>query len=296
MTLRVALIGDIGGHCEALRQELRRLGATEDGCLPDDVVIVQVGDLIHRGPDSDGVIRLVDRYVTEQPRRWIQLIGNHEVHYLRRPVFHWAEHLSFSSRRTLRRWWRNGLAQAAVAVRTADEDLLITHAGVTEPFWREQLGCPITAADAAQRLNELARGGSASFYCGGCLLGGGPPNPNAGPIWADRVSELLPGWRHTRLPFSQVHGHTGSHGECADPATVYDAEGRREITRLRGGRIIGIDPGHGAEPQPAWSAFVVMATESPMQAGQSGVTATASPWSALFSNHKRHHPECRIQR
>ena len=80
MTLRVALIGDIGGHCEALRQELRRLGATEDGCLPDDVVIVQVGDLIHRGPDSDGVIRLVDRYVTEQPRRWIQLIGNHEVH------------------------------------------------------------------------------------------------------------------------------------------------------------------------------------------------------------------------
>ena len=295
MTLRVAVIGDIGGHREELQRELLRLGATEDGRLPDDLLVVQVGDLIHRGPDSDGVIRLVDRYLAEQPRRWIQLIGNHEVHYLRRPVFHWAEHLSFSSRRTLRRWWRNGQAQAAVAVQTADEDFLITHAGVTEPFWREQLDSPATAADAAQRLNALARDGSASFYCGGCLLGGGPPNPSAGPIWADRVSELLPGWRGTRLPFSQVHGHTGSHGESADPATSYDAEGHREITRLRGGRIIGIDPGHGAEPQPAWRALVLTVTEPPLQAGQRPATAAASPWSALFSNHKRHHSESQAQ-
>jgi hypothetical protein len=67
MTVRVAVIGDIGGHLNELRTELVRLGAGQDGRLPDDLIVVQVGDLIHRGPDSDGVVALVDRYLRTQP-------------------------------------------------------------------------------------------------------------------------------------------------------------------------------------------------------------------------------------
>ncbi len=260
--VRVAVIGDVGGHREELERELRRLGADADGRLPDDLIVVQVGDLVHRGPDSDGVLRLVDRYLTEQPRRWVQLIGNHEVYYLRPQMFLWPENLRFGSRRILRRWWRNGLVHAAVAVRTQDEDFLITHAGVTEQFWREQLHSPPTAVEAAKRINALARDGSPAVYSGGRLLGG-PPNPTVGPIWADRVTELLPGWSSCRLPFSQVHGHTGSHGPCSDPATTYDAKTHHETTRLLGGRFIGVDPGHLAEATPDWSAFVVTAVEPP---------------------------------
>ena len=58
--IRVAVIGDVGGHVEELRRELRALGASETGVLPDDLVVIQVGDLVHRGPDSEAVVRLVN--------------------------------------------------------------------------------------------------------------------------------------------------------------------------------------------------------------------------------------------
>ena len=46
--------------------------------------------------DGDSVGELVDRYLREQPDRWVQLVGNHEAHYLRRPVFAWPEQISGS--------------------------------------------------------------------------------------------------------------------------------------------------------------------------------------------------------
>jgi hypothetical protein len=61
--VRVAVVGDIGGHATELRAELTRLGEDKDGRLPSDLVVIQVGDLIHRGPDSDDVVKLVDNYL-----------------------------------------------------------------------------------------------------------------------------------------------------------------------------------------------------------------------------------------
>src|ERR1700755_2285929 len=80
---RVAVIGDVGGHLLELEAALASLGATGgDHRLPDDLTVVQVGDLIDRGPDSAGVLDLVDRYLDNQPAQWVQLIGNHEAQYL----------------------------------------------------------------------------------------------------------------------------------------------------------------------------------------------------------------------
>lgn len=261
---RIAVIGDVGGHREELEQELCHLGTGADGVLPEDLIVVQVGDLVHRGPDSDGVVRLVDHYLRRQPDHWIQLIGNHEAHYLRPPVFTWGEKLSRRSRRTVRRWWRNGTAHTAVAVRTADEHFLITHAGVTEPFWRRHLGGVSSVVDAAARLNAAAEESRTPVFDGGCILGGGTPNPSVGPIWADRMNELLPSWEGHTMPFSQVHGHSGSHGPCDDGRTFYDAEQHHEVTSLDGGRIIGIDPGHLVDPQCSWRALVLTTTEPPL--------------------------------
>ena len=42
-----------------------------------------------------------------------------------------------------------GKLHTAVAVETGDEDFLVTHAGVTERFWREHLLAPGTARQAA---------------------------------------------------------------------------------------------------------------------------------------------------
>jgi Calcineurin-like phosphoesterase len=115
---RVAVIGDVGRHLEELRTELRRLGAdTETGHLPSDLSIIQVGDLVHRGPASEGVLALVDGYLNQQSTQWVQLVGNHEAHYLRDPVFDWPERLSPRSRNTLRRWWAAGQMRVAAWMR-----------------------------------------------------------------------------------------------------------------------------------------------------------------------------------
>src|SRR6478735_10051467 len=116
--MRIAVIGDVGGHANPLRHELARLGAHPDGSLPEDLIVVQVGDLIHRGPDSAQVVDMIDGYLRTQPAQWIQLIGNHEAHYLQAPVFAWPETLSRKHIRILNRWWQNGTAVVATAVET----------------------------------------------------------------------------------------------------------------------------------------------------------------------------------
>lgn len=82
----MAVLGDVGGHLAALRAELTRLGVPDggDGPIPADLTVVQVGDLVHRGPESDAVVALVDRHLSATPRRWLQVVGNHEAFYLRR--------------------------------------------------------------------------------------------------------------------------------------------------------------------------------------------------------------------
>lgn len=259
--VRVAVIGDIGGHVKELRRELRALGTSETGVLPDDLVVVQVRDLVHRGPDSDAVVRLVDHYLTTCPRQWIQLLGNHEVNYLRPGTFLWENKIGYLAQRILKKWWRERTLHVAVAIETDDEDFLVTHAGLTEPFWREQLEAPRSAREAARLINLSARSGDATLYGGGAMLG--QPNPVVGPIWASRSAELLPSWSDTALPFSQVHGHSGTHGTCEHPGTHFDEDLHHEVTTLPGGRLIGVDPGHLDEANPRWGSFVVTATAAP---------------------------------
>ena len=89
---RVALFGDVGGQAVELRSALVRLGADpETLALPADLTVVQVGDLIHRGPDSPGAVDIARTVMTAQPKQWVQLVGNHEAQYLAPPRFHWPE-------------------------------------------------------------------------------------------------------------------------------------------------------------------------------------------------------------
>ncbi len=263
---RVAVIGDVGGHADALCLELVRLGVADGGRgpLPDDLVIVQVGDLVHRGPDSEGVVDLVDSHLNRQPDQWVQLLGNHEAHYLRPPAFRWSHPVGRRAVRRLRDWRRRGLLRAAVAVRTAEETLLVTHAGVTEPFWRDVLGAPHGAHDAAQRIEDLLLRDDDALFRAGVMLRPGGADPAAGPLWAAAGSELLPTWLDHELRFSQLHGHstltdwdTGRLRASARVAdlTSIDSAVKHETTCLTGGRIIGIDPGHGATPRQSWRAW-----------------------------------------
>ena len=267
--MRIAAIGDIGGHAEQLRHELTRLGVLPGGPLPDDLVVIQVGDLIHRGPDSDEVLNIVDRYLRSQPDQWVQLIGNHEANYLQPPVFHWPELLSRKHIRTLNRWWRNGAATVAAALETVDESFLVTHAGITAEFWASVLGGPPTAGEAARRINELARAGDDAVFRAGILLHG-TIIADAGPLWADAMTELLPGWTDRQLPFSQVHGHNSitawrGHDSTVprtgiDALVTVDVAAKHKIVHLDGGRLIGIDPDHRDTPSQPWRALELEGT------------------------------------
>jgi Calcineurin-like phosphoesterase len=262
---RIAVIGDVGGHRDALWAELVRLGADPaTGALPDDLVAIQVGDLVHRGPDSAGVVRLVDRYLREQPGQWVQLIGNHEAQYVRPPVFEWPETLDDDTAGLVRDWWTSGRMLAAATFTVDGQDFLATHAGLTVGFWRDCLGGPAHAAVAAEALNTLARAGDPMLFRVGEMLGL-PTSMSAGPLWAAAPTELLLGWLSVSLPFNQIHGHSTfyhwgeSDWRCASPLqarTEVDESRAHETTTYDTGRIIGVDPGHGHAAQPAWEAWV----------------------------------------
>jgi Calcineurin-like phosphoesterase len=258
---RVAVIGDVAGHLDALRVELARLGVDSGGALPPDLVVVQVGDLVHRGPDSEGVVSLVDGYLQSQPDQWVQLVGNHEAQYLREPAFHWHERIDRGSVDTLRRWWASRQMRAAVALESPRESYLVTHAGLTEPFWRRTLSAPEDAADAADRINQLIGRDDDTLFRAGTLVG---RDTVAGPVWASACAELVPSWLDHRLPFSQVHGHTSitdwDSGRFraerrVGALTVIDKAAKHETTTLTGGRIVGVDPCHGDRAQPVWRAW-----------------------------------------
>ena len=269
---RVAVIGDVAGHLRELRSELRRLGAdAHSGALPADLLVVQVGDLVHRGPDSAGVVALVEHYLNEQPDQWIQLVGNHEAQYLAQPRFSWPERLDPTTADTLRRWWNSGQLVVAVALRTPQrEDFLVTHAGLTVGFWGDVLDHLASADQVATGLNSLIGSHDDVLFSAGQMLGGGRPARLAGPLWAATATELIPPWVGTRLPFSQVHGHS-SLVDWSDrtprllgplgAATTLDATAKHETTVLPGGRIVGVDPGHGSRPRRPWRAW-----ESPLTA------------------------------
>jgi hypothetical protein len=266
---RVAVVGDVGGQLRALVDELVRLGADPiSHALPDDLIVVQVGDLIHRGPDSEGVIGLVDRYASSQPGQWVQLVGNHEAQYLREPAFAWPATIADAAAEALRRWWASGWLRAAVAVTAGAEDFLVTHAGLTEGFWRLALDSPATSKQAAAALNSFIGTHDDVLFSAGQMLGGGEPNYVAGPVWAAAGAEVIPSWLHSgrAMPFSQIHGHSSvadwrrrsfsAEREVGELMSV-DEERSHATATLPGGRVIGIDPGHGRKPRASWQSLVL---------------------------------------
>ncbi len=81
---RVVAIGDVHGAYDALLRVLEGAGIVDDSghWVGGTATLVQVGDLIDRGPDDRRVLELIMRLEEEADRaggRVISLLGNHEV-------------------------------------------------------------------------------------------------------------------------------------------------------------------------------------------------------------------------
>jgi hypothetical protein len=244
----IAILGDVGGWYDRLAEVVRQVGGDPvQGTLPGGVVIVQVGDLVHKGPDSDRCVALVDQMHRNVPGQWVQLAGNHEASYLPGGVRGlWPDRLPDALVTTLCRWKEAGLLRLAVAVDAGtDGQVLVTHSGLTRRRW-EQLGQPVgaqAAADAVERQWDRDP-----------VVALRPGSPDPGVVGADAASELLAGWAAAeRLPFNQVHGHNSAfvwEAGSWDPAlpealwgrAIADPARRHTTVRWPGGWIIGIDP------------------------------------------------------
>jgi serine/threonine protein phosphatase 1 len=79
---RLYAIGDIHGHADLLADLLAQIRADHRQRSPAKLVLLSVGDLIDRGPDSAGVVEQL-RTLDPAECRFIGLAGNHEEVLLR---------------------------------------------------------------------------------------------------------------------------------------------------------------------------------------------------------------------
>lgn len=282
--MRTAVIGDVHGWSEPLAAALTDLGCDVDrGLMPPDLAVVQVGDLVHRGPDSGGVLRLVDRFLRadESAARWTQLLGNHEAQYLRPggPTFVWHDRgLADDERDLLTSWWEDGLLRVAAAVPTGGGGTVVSHAGISHGFARlmARAGAAVDdatafagAVDAAPR----ARRDDAVWFEGAMILG--EAFPQAGPLWAEAGAEVCATWlraetgeRSESMPWDQVHGHSSlwdfaNDLSYADPQLLDGCEIDGEARHVRyglpsGHTITGVDPGHRPHaPAASWAPLLL---------------------------------------
>ena len=119
---RLAVIGDVGGHLDSLVAQLIVLGVdVEERLIPQDLSICQVGDLVHKGPESAAVVALVDELMARNPDRWIQLLGNHEAQYLPDCQQFWTPTVDEKTEETIRRWWDSGTSRRTAPNHTGSD-------------------------------------------------------------------------------------------------------------------------------------------------------------------------------
>ena len=137
------IIGDVHGCLTELLSLLAVLGYSEGGVHPDGRKLVFVGDLVDRGPDSVGVLRVVLSWV-EQGRA-LMVPGNHDEKLYRwlqgravkvqgglaTTVSEWQE-LTVPEERLLRERFMRAMDQAPPYLWLDGGRLLVSHAGLEE--------------------------------------------------------------------------------------------------------------------------------------------------------------------
>lgn len=266
--MKTAIFGDVGGQYLAFSRSLIKLGCDpETGDMPEDLRIIQLGDLVHKGPGTDAVVSMVDRFIQNPCSQWTQLWGNHEsMHVLSRTRFAPCN-CSEETKHTLKTWEQYGTAQIATIATGHHPTLhnsfptLVTHAGLTSgALSRALMRIPLTPEPDLGDILDILNSGEAFVREPGQILTGSRfPNLYAGPYWAIDTAEVIPSWRNLMMPFNQVHGHTSAFTfslrnkwffatplEMRKGIKVDIPNERTVYTQESGATIVGIDPTYEA--------------------------------------------------
>ena len=264
-----AVIGDIGGHVRELESALEALGCDiAAGEVPPGLRVVQLGDLVDRGPDSAAAVRLADRFIRNAGGRYVQLLGNHEGQRFTDLHLKHAGPLPEATLATIRRWWTTRQAHLALSLDTEQfGPVLVTHAGLSPASWRE-IGAPATARQTAERLDRWVGRDADRAFTPRADRGADAFQP--GVTWGE-PADLYAAWlaADDPPPFGQIHGHASAWSwkhrrwrkstpdVVREAAVAIDPERCHVRVDLGGMTFVGIDPGHLEEPRRPWAPLLL---------------------------------------
>jgi hypothetical protein len=144
----IVSLSDVHGHLGAFRRALTAVGRTDayepvvtsdtEGQLhwaDNDHVLLINGDLIDRGPHSDGCLALVERLIAQAPPGRVRyLLGNHEMAIMFPAVLDWTWLFSGQLDAGQRRAFLRTVAAGGVGAAFNGYRHTYSHAGRTEPF------------------------------------------------------------------------------------------------------------------------------------------------------------------
>ncbi len=193
--MRVYVVGDIHGmidHFAALIDAIEADDARLNRGEPRaDTLVVLLGDLVDRGPDSAGVLTLAREWQLE--RRVRILLGNHEEMLLQ----------SFDNEEVLRHFLRHGGRETLLSFGVPEDVYVEATYPQVQDLMRSTI--PAAALDFIRSFEDVVRVGDYAFVHAGVRPGV--------PLGAQRASDL----RWIRDPFLNhaerheaviVHGHT----------------------------------------------------------------------------------------
>jgi len=230
------IVGDVHGELEALKDLLHHLGYGKDGRHPEGRHLVFVGDLVDRGPDSLGVVRLVAKLMEKGVASCI--VGNHELNLLlgkRRAGNEWFwgedQELRDHGHRIDQALANDDtrveimlfILRLPLALQRAD--LRVVHAcwdtraikslheaqcGLVELFYDSEQAITLAAVKAGHRRNSMAANLARQNDNPVTVLTSGQERPAKEPFRAGgqtRYVERLPWWESYEDPIEVVFGH-----------------------------------------------------------------------------------------
>jgi hypothetical protein len=249
---RTVIIGDIHGRADVLARALNCLGLADEGgrWCGGQATLVQLGDLIDRGPSSLAVLRMMMRLSEQAPAGGgsvTVLMGNHEL---------LALGAAFAGAPPLRAWWFDNGGDATylewrrsqAGAGSKDVEAFFAEFGPQGTYGRWLSRCPatalvggylcshagVTAGELPVLADRLAQALADGETLAGCLIRD-PLFGSEGPFWRRRLDPA-------QLPAGivrQVIGHTPGRG----------------VLVSAGGKVVNMDV--GTYYTGRWAALVL---------------------------------------
>jgi hypothetical protein len=202
--MKTIIFGDSSGHLSPLLNSLKSIGFNFQTLkLPSNIRVIHVGDLVNKGDDSNLLVAIINKIMATN-RNWIQLLGNHELQYIKGGTQFWDTQLNNKSIETVNSWWENKYAQLSYGLiferKTIinhqkydfSHPLLLTHSGITYDLW-EQLGSVQDIRLLVDSLNNLSIKQASQI-------------DGMNTAWTT-IQKLYSSWEDRSIGINQINGH-----------------------------------------------------------------------------------------